>query len=117
MRVNLDRKVYKLLLQYKQASLESCKKGESKDLDFLHEDLWLQDTAVFDRVVKLNGTWQVFLVFVHYKNPLLLIKRFIKTQISSRKANMDAVYMRRLAAKDQRGTLEVEADAMNVCAN
>ncbi|MEM7371463.1 MAG: hypothetical protein AAF587_22805 [Bacteroidota bacterium] len=117
MRVELDKTVYKLLLQHKQNSHDTGRKGETQDLDFLHEDLWLQDTAVFDWVAKLNGSWQVFLVFVHYKNPFLLIKRFIKTQISFRKANIEAHYMRRLAAKDQRGTLEVEKESLSLCEN
>lgn len=117
MRVQLDKTVYKLLLQYKQSSCDTGKRGKDIDLEFLHEDLWLQDTAVFERVVKLNGAWQVFLVFVHHKNPFLLIKRFIKTQISLRKAQIEARYMRRLAAKDQRGTLQVDRKNLSVCAN
>ena len=117
MGVKLDKKVYKLLLHFKQSCFDLEKKAQLDDLEFLHEDLWLQDAAVFDWVVKLNGTWQVFLVFVHFKNPFLLIKRFIKTQISAQKANIEAGYMRRLAAKDQRGTLELQKDSIHICAN
>ena len=117
MRANLDKKTYKLLLQFKQHSLESGKLGKNQDLDFLQDDLWLQDTAVFDRVVRINGSWQIFLIFVHYKNPLLFIKRFIKSQISRQKAQIDATYMKRLAAKDQRGTLNVSSDLYQICKN
>ena len=117
MRANLDKKTYKLLLQFKQHSMDSGKLGKNRDLDFLQDDLWLQDAAVFDRVVRINGSWQVFLVFVHYRNPLLLIKRFIKSQISRQKAKVDAVYMKRLAAKDQRGTLHVNPELYKICKN
>ncbi len=117
MKAAIDKAAYKLLLKFKLSCSKADHKGTEDDLKFLHNDLWLQDTAVVERVVKLNGAWQVFLVFVHFKNPLLFIKRYIKTQISSSKATLEATYMRRLAAKDQRGTLEIDCQALNICQN
>lgn len=114
MKANLDSYTYTLLLKYKQSTHDTSRKGESQDLKFLEQDLWLQDTVVFDRVVKLNGTWQINLVFVHYQNPFLLIKRFIKTQISEKKACLEAYYMKKVAAKDQRGNLILEKHKLNL---
>lgn len=117
MKAQLDPGTYSLLLNYKQSSQDTGKKAPSKDLAFLAEDLWLQDTIVYDWVVNLNGNWQIFLVFVYHQDPFLLIKRFVKSHISEKRARMDGHYMRRVAAKDQRGTLSMEKQRLNICPN
>jgi hypothetical protein len=117
MKVGIDRATYKLLLAYKRSCFDTGKRGETADLEFLYEDTWLRDTVVINWVARLNGTWRIYLVFVHHKRPFLFIKRFIKTQISEPKAVMEAEYMKRLAAKDQRGTLKLEERAFDVCSN
>jgi len=117
MKAQLDTRTYALLLNYKQSSQDTCKKAPKNDMAFLEEDLWLQDTVVYDWVVKLNNSWQIFLVFVYCKNPFLLIKRFVKSHISEQKARMEGHYMRRVAAKDQRGKLEVDPHILNICPN
>ncbi len=117
MKVGIDRAAYKLLLAYKRSCFDTGKRGKTTDLEFLHEDTWLRDTAVVDWVVRIRGTWRIYLVFVHHKRPFLFIKRFIKTQISERRAIMEAEYMKRLAAKDQRGTLILEEQIFEVCEN
>ena len=117
MSVNLDKPVYKMLLAYKQAAQMAEKRGVEGDVTFLSDDLWLQDTVVQERVVKLNGAWNIFLVFVHVNNPFLFIKRFIKTQYSQEKAVQDGFYMRRLAAKDQRGTLHLNTKKFQLSSN
>jgi hypothetical protein len=117
MKVSLDRYTYELLLTYKQSSQDADKKGSKKDLIFLEDDLWLQDSVVFEWVAKLRGSWQVFLVFVYYKDPCLLIKRFIKESISEKSSRLQAHYMRRVAAKDQRGNLLVDTSSLCMCAN
>ena len=105
--VNLDQPVYKMLVAYKQAAKMAEKKEKAGGGTFLTDDLWLQDTVVKERGVKLNGAWNIFLVFVHVNNPFLFIKRFIKTQYYQEKALQDGFYMRRLAANDQSGTLHL----------
>ncbi|MEM6629233.1 MAG: hypothetical protein AAF694_06150 [Bacteroidota bacterium] len=117
MKAQLDPGAYSLLLNYKQSSQNTGKKAVSEDLEFLAEDLWLQDTVVFDWVVKLNGSWQIFLVFVYSKDPFLLIKRFVKSHISEKRARLEGHYMKRVAAKDQRGNLLVEQQKLNICPN
>ncbi|MEO0898109.1 MAG: hypothetical protein AAFY71_16990 [Bacteroidota bacterium] len=117
MKVALDKSSYKLLLAYKKATSKVDQKGNEEDFEFLYDDLWLQDAVVLERVVKLNGTWNLFLLFAHMNNPLLLIHRFIKTQYSFEKAMLDAVYMRRLAGKDQRGTLKLNTNQFQISSN
>ncbi|MEM6764701.1 MAG: hypothetical protein AAF824_08610 [Bacteroidota bacterium] len=117
MAVILDKPVYKMLLAYKQTTGTTDKNGKEEDFEFLYDDLWLQDSVVQERVIKLNGTWNVFLVFIHMDNPFLLIHRFIKTQYSLQKAELEAVYMRRLAGKDQRGTLSLNTEKFQLCRN
>ncbi|MEL6590109.1 MAG: hypothetical protein AAFP02_08460 [Bacteroidota bacterium] len=117
MKVYIDKSTYKLMLGCKTSCGQAERLASKPDLAFLHEDLWLQDTAVVERVVKLHGAWEVFLLFVHYQNPLLFIKRYIKKHFSAKKACMEAQYMRRLAAKDQRGTLHIHPHNLHICPN
>ncbi|MCB0546559.1 MAG: hypothetical protein KDD19_03170 [Phaeodactylibacter sp.] len=91
------------------------KPGSNADMAFLSDDWWLQDTAVVDNVVKRAGMWEIQLVFAHYRTPQKLIKRIISRHASRKKALLMAGYMRRLAAKDQRGTLQVDIQDFGLC--
>ncbi len=91
------------------------KPGDRKDMDFLSDDWWLRDTAVIENIVKREGMWEIHLVFAHYQEPQKLIKRVISKYTSKDKAEMNAWYMKRLAAKDQRGTLKVNLDDFGLC--
>ena len=93
------------------------KPGCQKDMNFLTDDWWLRDTAVIENIVKRNGMWEIQLVFAHYQNPQKLIKRIITQFTCKRKAELNAWYMKRLAAKDQRGTLEVNIDDFGLCSS
>ena len=84
------------------------KSGIDKDLSFIFEDNWLSDTVVIDNLVKVQGAWQIRLLFAHYKEPLKFLQRSIVSFASKNKAELTAFYMRRLAAKDQRGTLQLD---------
>jgi hypothetical protein len=86
--------------------------GKKNDLEFINTDFWLQDTAVLECVEKKAGAWNVALLFVHHLNPLKFIKRTICSYADIRKANTSAHYMRRQAAKDQRGTLVVNTQSV-----
>lgn len=98
-----------------QHFLES--KGLEEDANFLSDDWWLRDTAVVNHVVKTRGMWEIKLVFAHHKNPLKLICRTISSHSCRTKAETYAFYMKRQAAKDQRGTLEVTVEQLNICNN
>ncbi|MEO6166337.1 MAG: hypothetical protein ABIO46_15435 [Chitinophagales bacterium] len=87
------------------------------DLFFLRDDGWLGDTAVIDRIEYRKGAWEISLTFTNYKNPLQLLVRKIITCYSEKKAEMAAFYVRRQAAKDKRGTLEVSIKDFNLCIN
>jgi len=87
----------------------------ARDMDFLSDDWWLRDTAVIENIVPREGMWEIHLVFAHYLEPQKLIKRVISRHPSKEKAELNAWYMRRLAAKDQRGTLKVNLDDFKLC--
>jgi hypothetical protein len=82
--------------------------GSIVDFNLLFDDYWLQDSAVIENLVYRQGQWDVHLVFAHYKNPYRLIQRRITTCVGRAKAEIHAHYMKRQAAKDQRGTLTVD---------
>ena len=84
--------------------------GRRVDLEFLSSDGWLQDSAVIDRVVNTNGTWAISLVFADVAKAYKFIVRQIRTCTNFNKALMTAQFMRRLAAKDPRGTLKVKGE-------
>ncbi len=93
------------------------RKGNSSDFRLYFDDLWLSDTAVIDDIHKSKGEWSVDLVFVSIHNPLKFIRRFIVSHPCPKRAAQKAHFMRRLAAKDQRGTLEVKIELLNLCEN
>lgn len=93
------------------------KPGQTTDMEFLSDDWWLRDTAVIENIVKRDGMWEIHLVFAHYQEPHKLIKRVISRHASKDKAILNATYMRRLAAKDQRGTLKVNIEDFRICSS
>ncbi len=86
------------------------KKGQSKDLTFLADDWWLADTVVIEYLTYRRGMWEIHLIFAHYRQPCKLLKRIITTTYCPKKAEITAKLMRKLAAKDQRGTLHLDED-------
>jgi hypothetical protein len=93
------------------------KKGNSSDFKLFFDDLWLVDTAVIDDLHKHKGEWAVSLIFASVYNPLKFIKRYIVSHPCPKRAAQKAYFMRRLAAKDQRGTLIVNDELLNLCQN
>lgn len=93
------------------------RKGSRADFAFIADDRWLADTAVIEQVVRVRGEWRVALVFAHVHNPLRLIRRHIMAYASPQRAALQGYYMRRLAARDQRGTLMVKIEQLALCAN
>ena len=93
------------------------RKGSLVDFAPFCEDRWLADTAVIEDVARVRGEWRVALVFAHVRNPLRLIRRFITAYSSGRRATLQGYYMRRLAARDQRGTLTVSVEQLELCLN
>ncbi len=93
------------------------KMGQELDLQFYRDDQWLSDTAVIERLALRAGAWDINLVFAHHKTPLKFMNRRITSHATLSKAKIMANFMRRLAAKDQRGTLTVEVDVFNLLLN
>ena len=93
------------------------KPGMPSDMEFLSDDWWLRDTAVIENIVKREGMWEIHLVFAHYQEPHKLIKRVISRHACKKKEILSATYMRRLAEKDQRGTLKVNIDDFRICSS
>ena len=114
---NLDESAYNELLNLLNNQHFIEKPGPQSDMDFLSDDWWLRDTAVIENIVKREGMWEIQLVFAHYQEPKKLIKRVISRFACKKKAEHSAWYMRRLAAKDQRGTLAVNIDDFKLCSS
>lgn len=114
---NLDHHAYEALLNFLNNQHFIERAGCSTDMAFLADDWWLRDTAVIENIVKREGMWEIHLVFAHYLKPKKLIKRVISRHPSKDKAELNAWYMRRLAAKDQRGTLKVDLKDFALCFN
>ena len=114
---HLDGKAYTDLLNLLNNQHFTEKSGLPSDMEFLSDDWWLRDTAVMENIVKRNGMWEIHLVFAHYQEPHKLIKRVIARYASKDKAELNAWYMKRLAAKDQRGTLKVNIKDFQLCSS
>lgn len=114
---NLDENAYNEMLNLLNNQHFTDKPGYQADMDFLKDDWWLRDTAVIENIVKREGMWEIQLVFAHYEEPQKLIKRVISRYTCKDKAELNAWYMKRLAAKDQRGTLKVNINDFNLCSS
>ncbi len=107
MSYTIDKKLYGEILLLLEEQYKKERAGKEEDMNFLIDDSWMGDTAVTENVINNKGLWHIYLVFSHYKNPLLLIRRAISVCFARQKAFVHAAYMRRLAAKDPRGTLKM----------
>lgn len=116
-RFHLDESAYGNMLEYLSVLARTDKSGEKKDIAFIHEDFWLQDTAVIENIERRNGEWNIYLVFAHHLAPLKFIKRKIVNFACPKKAALTAHYMRRQAAKDQRGTLVINSKLIKLSFN
>jgi hypothetical protein len=86
-------------------------------MNFYRNDFWLSDTAVIERLQKRKGTWEINLLFAHHKTPLKFLTRRITSHTCPKRAQTMAFYMRRLAAKDQRGTLSLDINDLHLSLN
>ncbi|MBX9892872.1 MAG: hypothetical protein K2Y12_11175 [Chitinophagaceae bacterium] len=112
--VHIDDAAYLAMLGHIERSAQTDTAGLQSDISFYNEDFWLQDSAVIENIEYRNGEWNVFLVFAHQAKLLKLIKRKIKNYSCPKKAQLTAYYMRKLAAKDQRGTIIVKTDNLTI---
>lgn len=96
-------------------ALLADRRGTAADFGLLAADQWLTDTAVVERLTRSRGEWRVELVFAYVHNPLRLLVRHITAHATAHRAAQQAHYMRRLAAKDQRGTLRVSVQQLTYC--
>lgn len=113
----IDTAAYSALLQGVNQQYFVEKKGDMSDFRLYYNDLWLADTAVIDDVHRSKGEWAVDLIFVSIHNPLKFIRRYITSHSCPKRAAQKAELMRRLAAKDQRGTLLVSIGLLKICQN
>lgn len=93
------------------------KLGLDSDMNFYRNDFWLTDTAVIEMLLLRKGAWEVNLLFAHHKTPLKFLSRRITSHSCPKRARTMAFYMRRLAAKDQRGTLTLDINDLNLTLN
>lgn len=88
--------------------------GLDADMNFYRDDFWLSDTAVIESLQLRKGSWEIHLLFAHHKTPLKFLTRRITSHSCPKRARTIAFYMRRQAAKDQRGTLRVDINDLNL---
>ncbi len=113
----IDAGLYEAVLRSLDRQFWAERVGEYCDMHFMVNDHWMRDTAVVENVIQRDGLWKIYLTFAHYKNPLLLIRREISRCFSKRTALIYGQYMRRIAAKDPRGTLEVDINDFVIHSN
>jgi hypothetical protein len=106
--ISLPSELYSKMLDALANQFFTEKLGEEKDMDFYRNDFWLCDTAVIDRLHYRRGAWDILLLFAHYRQPLQFLSRHITRHPDFKRAGQIAHYMRRQAAKDQRGTLVLD---------
>ncbi len=116
-KIQLDEMAYSVMLDSINVFYTCNKPGCAIDIDFIKDDYWLQNTAVIENVEKRKGCWEISLVFAHHLYPFKFIKRNITKFSCFKKATFTAQYMRRVAAKDQRGTLTVHQENANITFN
>lgn len=93
-------------------------RGYLDDLAFMKEDEWLKDSAVIDRIQAFKGQWTVSLVFADPARKGTFIVRYIRNNCPTyKKAVVTAGFMRRVAAKDPRGTIEIDPGDYNLPLN
>ncbi len=116
-RFTMDDSAYNNMLEGMNTLSHTDTNGAATDISFIGDDFWLQDTAVIENIELRSGEWNIYLVFAHHLKPLKFIKRKIVQFSCPRKAKVVAHYMRRQAAKDQRGTLYVKQELINIIFN
>jgi hypothetical protein len=104
---NLSPELYGQMLDRLNTLHLTDKLGFEDDLLVFKNDYWLCNSAVVERIMLRKGTWDVVLVFVDFSSPFKLLARRITSNPCPKRAFFTACLMRRLAAKDQRGTIEV----------
>ena len=77
------------------------------------KDAWLLDAEVRTKIEKIEGHWEVSLVFVNTKDPNQILIRKIGDYRSKRLAEIYALNMQKTAEKDKRGTQKVDKSAYN----
>lgn len=117
MQATMDDEAYRALLCFMDNQHCIEKQASPENLLFLENDWWLADTAVIDNIHYNHGGWEVSLIFANHQKPYQLIVRRMVRCYQEEKARMIAKYMKRMAAKDQRGTLSVSIKDLNLCTN
>lgn len=116
-RFSIDDSAYENMLDLLNSAAGIERAGCLKDITFINDEYWLQDTAVIENIEYHYGEWNIFLVFAHHQLATKFIRRKIARYSSYKKACLAGHYMRRLAAKDQRGTLTVQPNLMRLTFN
>jgi hypothetical protein len=114
-RCTLDYDTYKWLLNSINSGLlyDGVKAGMT-DMHFIKDDTWLSETSVIEQIAQRKGTWHIDLLFAYQKEPLRFIIRKISSHTSYKQAALLGSIFRRQAAKDQRGTITLDVDVLQI---
>lgn len=116
-RIELSSSAYRAMLDLLSDLYYSDMPAIRTDYQFLVQDAWLADSAVKEEIIPKTGLWHIHLLFIHHNNPLQFRRRWITSHVQKPKATLMASYMRRLAAKDQRGTIQPPFDRFQLNTN
>lgn len=116
-RIELSSSAYQAMLDLLGNLHYSDCSATASDSRFLRQDAWLMDTSVQEEITPGMGLWHIHLLFIHYHNPLQFRRRWITSHVQKNKAQLMASFMRRLAAKDQRGTIPPPFDRFELDKN
>lgn len=113
----IDSAAYNALLNRLNEVHSIDRQGDTSDFKIFSDDQWLTDAAVIDFLNYTKGEWAVELVFVCSENFQKFIVRRITSYTCPKKAALASSLMRRIAAKDQRGTIFVNTDGLLISNN
>ena len=115
--MEIEHNALKTFSEFWNHSTEQEILGKGKDYSFLRDSDWVQDSAVIDRIGYDKGKWLISLVFANPNASSNFIIRFIRSTISFKKAQVEAQFLRRSAAKDPRGTTTMSLEMFNCSEN
>ncbi|NJL76323.1 MAG: hypothetical protein HC892_16220 [Saprospiraceae bacterium] len=116
-RFKLSPDLYAQMLDRINGLYQTDRLGFRNDLRLFEHDQWLCDAAVIERVSLHEGAWEVVLIFADFAIPIKFITRRITSNACPKKAAQMAYFMRRQAAKDQRGTINLSLEQFNLPLN
>ncbi|MBS4066396.1 MAG: hypothetical protein KGZ74_17680 [Chitinophagaceae bacterium] len=92
--------------------------GSEKDVYFLQNAEWLNDSTVIQYIYQQKGRWKVTLAFAWNENPMQIICRYMKDEYATeQKAATYASFFCRTTQKGGNSYSTINYDDFNICFN